>query len=149
MKRTSMSPRTATMLAVLTMAAALGGCNRRDDDSQTAGQKVDAAVAKADQKLDEAKASTEKAMNDAKTATTEAMGSAATAVSDTAITASVKSSLAGDPALKASDLTVETREGRVTLRGMAADNSARERAVQIATAVKGVVGVDNQLTVAR
>jgi osmotically-inducible protein OsmY len=142
-----MSPRTATMLAVLAMAAALGGCNRRDD-SQTAGQKVDAAVSKADQKLDEAKASAEKTISDAKTATTDAMSSAATVVNDTAITAAVKSSLSADAGLKTSDLGVETREGRVTLRGMAADKSTRERAVQLATAVKGVVGVDDQLTVA-
>jgi osmotically-inducible protein OsmY len=148
MYRLSISPRTLTLLAALTMTAALDGCTRRDD-SQTAGQKVDAAVSKADQKLDEAKASAEKAISDAKTATTDAMSSAATVVNDTAITAAVKSSLSADAGLKASELGVETREGRVTLRGMAADNSTRERAVQLATAVKGVVGVDDQLTVAR
>ena len=129
--------RGAALAAALLMAGTLGACNRRDD-SQTAGQKVDAAVAKAGEKLDEAKASTAKAM-----------GSAATAAADTAITASVKAGLAADTQLTKVDVGVETHEGRVILRGVAPDAAARDRATQLATAVKGVVAVDNQLTTAR
>ncbi|WP_298829554.1 BON domain-containing protein [uncultured Piscinibacter sp.] len=119
------------------MAGTLGACNRRDD-SQTTGQKVDAAVAKADAKLEEAKDSTAKAMD-----------SVATAAADTAITASVRAGLAADSELTNADVGVETREGRVVLRGVAPDGAARDRMTQIATAVKGVVAVDNQLTTAR
>lgn len=129
--------RGAALAAALLMAGTLGACNRRDD-SQTAGQKVDAAVAKADEKLDEAKASASKAM-----------GSAATAAADTAITASIKAGLAADSQLSNVDVGVETRDGRVVLRGLAPDGAARDRATQLATAVKGVVAVDNQLTTAR
>jgi osmotically-inducible protein OsmY len=129
--------RGAALAAALLMAGTLGACNRRDD-SQTAGQKVDGAMAKASEKLDEAKASTAKAM-----------GSAATAAADTAITASVKAGLAADTQLTNVDVGVETHEGRVILRGAAPDAAARDRATQLATAVKGVVAVDNQLTTAR
>jgi hyperosmotically inducible periplasmic protein len=140
--------RTTALMAALLMAGTLGACNRRDD-SQTAGQKVDAAVAKADEKIDDAKVSAEKAVVDAKKAGAEAMDTAATAVGDTAITASVKAGLAADAALSTVDVGVETRDGRVVLRGKAPDDAARDRATQLAMAVKGVVGVDNQITTVR
>lgn len=138
--------RMAALMAALLIAGTLGACNRRDD-SQTAGQKVDAAVAKADEKVDDAKASAEKAMVDAKKAGAETMNSAATAMGDTAITASVKAGLAADAELSTVDVGVETREGRVMLRGKAPNGAARDRATQLATAVKGVTAVDNQITV--
>lgn len=129
--------RGAALVAALLLAGTLGACNRRDD-SQTAGQKVDAAVTKADEKIDQAKASAEKAMD-----------TAATAVGDTAITASIKAGLAADADLSSVDVGVETRDGRVVLRGMAPNSAARDRATQLATGVKGVVAVDNQITTVR
>lgn len=129
--------RGAALMAALLLAGTLGACNRRDE-SQTTGQKVDAAVAKADEKLDEAKASAGKAMD-----------SAATAVADTAITTSIKAGLAADAELTTVDVGVETIDGRVVLRGVAPDGAARDRATQLATAVKGVVSVDNQITTVR
>ncbi len=141
-------PHGATVLGVLLMAAALGGCDQRSDERST-GQKVDSAIAKTDEKLDAAKADADKAMADAKKATTEAVHAAAAAVNDTTITAAVKSSLSSDAELKPADLGVETRYGRVSLRGMAPDAAARDRASQLAAAVQGVVAVDNQVTVVR
>ena len=79
-------PRSAAVIGVLLLAAALGACDRRDDD-RTTGQKVDAAIAKADEKVDAAKADADKAVADAKQATTEAVHAAAAAVNDTTITA--------------------------------------------------------------
>lgn len=138
----------AAVIGVLLMAAALGACDRRDDD-RTTGQKVDAAIAKADEKVDAAKHDADKALADAKKATTEAVHAAAAAVNDTTITAAVKSSLSSDAELKPADLGVETHYGRVSLRGMAPDAAARDRASQLAAAVQGVVAVDNQITVVR
>jgi osmotically-inducible protein OsmY len=131
--------RGAAVIGVLLMAAALGACSRRDDE-QTTGQKVDAAIAKVD---------AAKAEADAKQATTEAVHAAAAAVNDTTITAAVRSSLSSDVELKPAELGVETRYGRVSLRGMAPDAAARDRASQLAAAVQGVVAVDNQVTVLR
>ena len=141
-------PRSAAVIGVLLMAAALGACDRRDDD-RTTGQKVDAAIAKADEKVDAARLDADKALADAKKATSEAVHAAAAAVNDTTITAAVKSSLSSDVELKPADLGVETHYGRVSLRGMAPDAAARDRASQLAAAVQGVVAVDNQITVVR
>jgi osmotically-inducible protein OsmY len=141
-------PRRAAVIGVLLLAAAVGACDRRDDD-RTTGQKVDAAIATADQKVDAAKADADKAMADAKQATTEAVHAAATAVEDTTITTSIKYKLSTDAELKSAELNVETRGGHVSLRGMAPDAAARDRASQLAAAVQGVVAVDNQVTVVR
>jgi len=140
--------RSTVVIGMLLLAGALGGCDRRDDD-RTTGQKVDAAIAQADDKVDAAKADADKALADAKKATTEAVHAAAAAVNDTTITAAVKSSLSTDVELKPADLSVETRYGRVSLRGMLPDAAARDRASQMAAAVQGVVAVDNQVTVVR
>jgi len=140
-------PRSTAVIGMLLLAGALGACDRRDD--QTTGQKVDAAIAQADDKVDAAKADADKAVADAKKATTDAVHAAAAAVNDTTITVAVKSSLSSDAELKPADLSVETRLGRVSLRGMLPDASARDRASQLAAAVQGVVAVDNQITVVR
>lgn len=145
---TQKTPRTAAVVGVLLLAAALGACDQRNDDRST-GQKVDAAIARTDEKLDAAKADADKAIAEAKKATTEAVHAAAAAVNDTTITAAVKSSLSSDPELKPADLGVETRYGRVSLRGMLPDAAARDRASQLAAAVQGVLAVDNQVTVVR
>jgi osmotically-inducible protein OsmY len=141
--------RGAAVICVLLAAAALAACGQRDGNDQTTGQKVDAAIARADVQVDAAKAEADKALDDAKKATTEAVHAAAAAVNDTTITASVKSRLSSDAQLKPADLGVETRYGRVSLRGMAPDAAARDRASQLAAAVQGVVAVDNQITVVR
>ena len=140
--------RAGALIGVLLLAASLGACDRRDDE-RTTGQKVDAAIARADVQVDAAKAEADKALDDANKATTEAVHAAAAAVNDTTITASVKSRLSSDAQLKPADLGVETRYGRVSLRGMAPDAAARDRASQLAAAVQGVVAVDNQITVVR
>jgi hypothetical protein len=141
-------PRGAAVIGMLLMAAALGACGRRDDD-RTTGQKVDAAIAKADEKVDAAKLDADKALADAKKATSEAVHAAATAVEDTTITSTITYKLSTDAELKSADLGVETHDGHVSLRGMARDAASRDRAMQLAAAVKGVVAVDNRVTVVR
>jgi hyperosmotically inducible periplasmic protein len=126
---------------------ALMACNKAPDD-QSAGQKVDAAIAKVDASTDAAKAQIERSAEDAKKSAGEATQAAATAMSDAALTVGVKASLAGDPELKATDIEVDTVSGRTALHGKAPNSAARERATQLASAVAGVQAVDNQLTVA-
>jgi len=149
----------ATVIGALLIALALVGCNRRDD-TQTAGQKVDAAIAKTGETVDAAKAeikreaeqvkqSADKAMTEAKQITGDAAQSAATAVTDSAITTGIKAKLAADAQLKALDISVETSAGHATLRGTAPDAASQARATQLAASVNGVTAVDNQLTVAR
>jgi osmotically-inducible protein OsmY len=133
-------------VALLFAGLALVGCNRRDD-TQTAGQKVDSAIAKADEKLDAAKADVKREAEQAKQATGAAAQAVTVAVTDAAVTTGIKAKLFADAQLKAREIHVETQAGAVTLHGKVPDEATRTRAAQLAAAVQGVTGVDNRLTV--
>jgi osmotically-inducible protein OsmY len=74
-------------------------------------------------------------------------GDTSSPASDATITAAVNARLAQDDELSALRIDVDTSEGRVALKGTAPNESARNRATQLASAVAGVRGVDNQLEV--
>lgn len=76
-----------------------------------------------------------------------AVGRAGSAVEDAAVTATINAELAKDPKLSALKIDVDTSNGRVSLKGKAPDADSRERATQIASAVRGVQSVDNQLEI--
>lgn len=136
---------TLPLAAVAASLALLAGCDRNED--RTVGQQVDQAIERTERATDNA---AERAGNAAERAG-DRMAQAGDAIvdkaGDAAITASVNAELAKDPALSALRIDVDTASGRVVLKGSAPDAAARERATQIAQAVKGVVGVDNQLRV--
>jgi hyperosmotically inducible protein len=67
--------------------------------------------------------------------------------SDDAISTAVRSKLAADPAVKAFNLSVDTHDGVVTLRGRVANVGQRNAAVADARAVAGVHSVQNLITV--
>ena len=150
--------KTLTQLSAIALAAlALTACGK-NDDSMTAGEKLDSAVASTEQKAEEtrqdvkegaadAKEAVKDAAQDAKVAGANAMDKAGNAMEDAAITASVNAELAKDPKLSALKINVDTTQGRVALKGTAPDAASRDRATQLAAAVKGVLAVDNQLTV--
>jgi len=73
--------------------------------------------------------------------------SASDTIDDTAITAKVKTALAGDPRTKAHQINVETREGTVQLSGFVDNSEAKSTAEQLARAVDDVKSVDNELDV--
>jgi hyperosmotically inducible protein len=66
---------------------------------------------------------------------------------DTAITAKVKSALGSDDQLKGVDVSVETKDGNVTLSGKVGDPGQRERVIQIARSVQGVKDVQDSISV--
>lgn len=159
-----------TLLAtalVLALTAGLAACGKKDD--ATAGQKLDATINKVEQKTDQAAERTGEAMKDAGQAASQAATSvgqaasnaatsigeaasnvatgAASSVADAMITTAVKAELARDPGLSALRIDVDTAYGRVALSGSAPDETAKTRATTLATAVKGVTGVDNRLVV--
>lgn len=68
-------------------------------------------------------------------------------IDDAAITARVKSALAGTRGTKALKTNVTTREGEVTLSGTARSESERELAEEVAKGVNGVKSVDNRIKV--
>jgi osmotically-inducible protein OsmY len=71
------------------------------------------------------------------------------AMSDTAITASVKTDFIKDPDLSVLKIDVDTKDGVVTLNGLAGNEAAKQRAEKMASSVKGVKEVRNFLTVKR
>jgi hyperosmotically inducible periplasmic protein len=144
------------LATVVGVASLLAACSKHDD--QTAGEKLDSAVAQVEQKADDAKQSIDQSADKAKAETEAAADSAsdklnhagdkvANAVSDATITASVNGELAKDPELSALKINVDTDHGHVVLKGEAPNMKAKDRATVLASSVKGVTGVDNRLDV--
>ncbi len=141
----------------LTLVMVLGACGKADD-GRTVGQNLDAAVASTTNAATELKSEVkESAVNagtaiqaateQAKAAAAQTGSNVAATLDDAAITASVSAGLAKDPDLSAIKIDVDTANGTVSIYGPAPTESARARATEIARAVKGVVGVNNKLTV--
>lgn len=144
------------LISAVLLALSLAACNRHDD--KTAGEQLDTAIAKTEQKVEQAQSAAERQLAQARSDTAAATNKVeaqvkSTAdmmgdkVEDAAITASVNAELAKDPQLSALKINVDTSAGRVALRGTAPTAQARDHATRLAAAVKGVVGVDNQLEV--
>ena len=147
------------MLALLSVvtAAALSACGKTDD-GQTVGQKVDTAIAASQKAAAEAKVKTQSAMAEAGVTLKDVAQKAEVSgknladkteakFDDVSITAAVTGELARDPDLSAFKISVNTKNGAVLLKGTAPTVTAKERAAVLAKAAKGVLSVDNQLTV--
>lgn len=137
--------------------AAMSACGKKDD-GQTAGQKLDSAVASTEKAAADAKAKAEAsmaragdAMKDAsKKAESSGAGTASSMAGkadDAAITASISSEFAKDADLSAIKIDVDTINGNVTLTGPAPSAAARDKATTLAKSIKGVASVSNKLTV--
>lgn len=68
-------------------------------------------------------------------------------VEDAAIATSVRQALQEDPQLRPAGITVDVRQGVVTLHGRVRTRELREHAVSVTSAVSGVTRVENLLTV--
>lgn len=68
-------------------------------------------------------------------------------VDDAWITTKVKSELAVESETKASNISVDTKNGKVTLSGHADSWSESDKAAQIARNIKGVTGVQNDIRI--
>ena len=156
------------VLTSLTLALALSACSKQDDN-QTAGQKLDSAIAKTGQAAEEARLKTEQSASQVKAKTEETFANAGTALKnatqnaessakevagkaiekmdDMAISTAISAELGKDPDLSVFKINVDTKEGAVTLNGSAPNEAARERAGTIAKKFSGVLSVDNKLLV--
>ncbi|HSV35928.1 MAG TPA: BON domain-containing protein [Ramlibacter sp.] len=146
------APKSLATAASLAVLLALGACDRTDE--RTAGQRMDSAVSQTRQAGAEVKRDAQDATASAGAAVrnaaedTKAMGAAAAdKIDDASITAKVNAGLSTDKDLSAIRIDVDTQSGVVTLSGPAPSATAKERASEIARAVKGVTSVNNQLTV--
>lgn len=134
--------------ATLIVAATLGlaACDK-SQENRTAGQKVDATVAKVEQKSEQASTEVKKDLDSAGKAVGKAVDATTNKVKDAAITTSINAELARNASLSVLKINVDTDSGKVSLRGSAPNTAAREQATQLAQRVDGVVSVDNQLQV--
>jgi osmotically-inducible protein OsmY len=117
----------------------------------TAGEKISAKTSEITTSIspgDQTTVSTTSATTTGSATTTTATEAKRT-VSDAAITASIKTDLLKDPDLSVLKIDVDTKNGVVTLNGLAADETAKGRAEKMASAVKGVKEVRNFLVVKR
>lgn len=147
MKNPLMTMTAAAVLAAFTLA----GCNKTDTSandmvSQTE-QKAKEIGAEASKGAAQVGQATREVAQDVKQAGQNASNEVADKVTDAVITSSVKAELVKDPNLSALKINVDTDAGRVLLQGTAPSSAARDQAMKLAQAVKGVVSVDNQLKV--
>jgi osmotically-inducible protein OsmY len=97
--------------------------------------------------MDQAKADVKQAAREVKQDVKDATASAGPAIADSAITASIQTDFLKDPDLSVLKIDVDTKDGVVTLNGLAGNSEARQRAAKLASAIKGVKEVRNNLTV--
>ena len=69
------------------------------------------------------------------------------AVDDSALTAKVKAALLAEPGLRSAQISVDTKNGAVTLSGSVDSATSKDRAKEIASSVAGVATVVDQLSV--
>lgn len=152
------SAQSMRIFAAAIIAISLAACSKESEDARSPGTKLDDGIAKVERQSEALKADVKRAAADASAAASAAAQDARKAsiemreqvgadLSDAGITTTVKARLAADAVLTVSSINVDSTQGRVVLRGTAADPVAVARAREIALGVKGVAGVDNQLTV--
>jgi osmotically-inducible protein OsmY len=142
--------KTTALIAAIALMLGLAACDKSNDGrtvGQKVGESVDQAVASADKATKDVRESAKKGVDEAAEKTREKSAEMAKSVDDVAITAGIKAGLAKDKELSALRVNVDTKGGRVSLYGSAPNEAARERATQIASAEKGVTGVDNKLAI--
>ena len=78
----------------------------------------------------------------ASTATKESTGEF---IDDSVITTKVKDAIFREPTLKSSEINVETYKGIVQLSGFVSSPSSMDKAVEVASGIKGVQSVKNSM----
>lgn len=142
MKRTLRFTALAAALAASTLVVACG-----ETEDATVGERLDGAVTDVQKAGSQMGSEVRQTAEELKSAGSDAADAIARGTADAAITAKVNAALAADDQLSALKIDVDTSNGRVQLSGTAPSTEARNRATTLASAVDGVVQVDNRLTV--
>lgn len=114
-------------------------------DPRSLGKQLDDTIRQVRGVGSEVKQTVADSQSAAAQASRQALDNVGAALDDGAISLKVKTALAADPALSAVRIDVNTRQGIVRLDGPAPDAAAKERATVLASAPRGVRGVDNRL----
>lgn len=128
------APKLLTISAALIASITLVACNNRAVESTGRTAERSVPVTGADKK-------------DADDSTKSTAANAGTTVADAAITTKINAALVADDQLKALNINVDTRGGKVVLTGSAPDAVSLQRATTLAKSVEGVIEVDNRLAV--
>jgi hyperosmotically inducible protein len=123
----------------LLLGVALSACDK-PGPAERAGKSMDKTANEAVTKINETadKASVSLSNQSEKTGV---------ALNDAEITAKVKAAVLAEPGLKSLQISVDTIKGVVTLSGSADTQVNSDRTKALASAVSGVVKVDNQLLI--
>ncbi|MEK6707828.1 MAG: BON domain-containing protein [Pseudomonadota bacterium] len=78
-------------------------------------------------------------------ASTPKQEQSAESVDDTVITAKVKEAILNEPSLRTEKISVETSQGTVQLNGFVSTFFARDKAIEIARSIKGVIAVKDEM----
>jgi hyperosmotically inducible periplasmic protein len=139
------SIRLTAVAAAILASTLVVACGERED--ATVGERLDGAVNEAQQAGAQMREDARQAGQDMQAAGSEAADTIARDAADAAITAKVNAALASDTQLSALAIDVDTSNGQVELKGTAPTAAAKDRATTLASAVEGVVKVDNRLTI--
>ena len=139
------STRYTALAAAILASTLIVACGERED--ATVGERLDGATNEAQQAGNQMREDARQAGQDIQAAGNEAADTIARDAADATITAKVNAALASDTQLSALAIDVDTSNGQVELKGTAPTAAAKDRATTLASAVEGVVKVDNRLTV--
>lgn len=134
------------LMIVSTLAWGLAACSKNTEE-KTVGQQLDQAIASTEKKAEQAGKDMNKGVDIAKKEVKEATAEVKEMAGDAGITASINAELAKDSELSALRINVDTLDGKVSLKGQAPNDKAKDRAASLAAGVKGVRNVENNLVV--
>ena len=127
---------------ILVMA---GACSPKDKDQ--AREAVQQIEDKTKEIADDAAEKTREVVADVADKGKEIVSSTGEAITDGWITTKVKAKFADDKLLKESNITIDTNDRVVTLKGTVSSAEAKKRAAMIAEGTEGVLSVADQVVV--
>ena len=123
----------------IVLLVGLAACNK-PGPAERAGKNIDSSINQVGQKIDQTVDKIGEKM-------TEQGTKAGTAIDDTEITAKVKAAIFAESGLKTLQISVDTKNGVVTLSGTVNSQPNSDMAKALAGAISGVKSVDNQLAI--
>jgi len=155
----TISPTSKAVLAGIMLAVVFAsGCSRRQSAEGQASSGSNATDATAASRASDAGTSSGASGSPAADASSGTSGTssshgtgpatkAGAAIDDSVITTKIKSSILSDAAVRGTDISVETKNGEVTLTGSVKSSAQSDRAQKIAMNTDGVHNVQNKLAV--
>ena len=127
------------IVVTIVLLVGLAACNK-PGPAERAGKNIDSSINQVGQKIDQTVDKIGEKM-------TEQGTNAGTAIDDTEITAKVKAAIFAESGLKTLQISVDTKNGVVTLSGTVTSQSNSNMAKALAGAISGVKSVDNKLAI--